>query len=215
MIDLTEENRIQVPTAGFDDAAYVFPSFSDLAADIVRLQKRKLLFTGSDVKDRTNEERQAFFDKHCIRTENLPARQGEDLVELSETEGWKAKVQAAAKIAAVSVFDEPESEIVAAEAFGDPVTVEVDALVGKVSFSFPAFDNPAMTEALKILMSDRIRRRGRRIQDRSFDVRQAFFSAACTGTNTGDLANVPANWMVAVARAFERAETLSDDDLGN
>lgn len=222
MISLTQENRIAVPTAGFDEAVYIFPSFKDMTDSILRLQRRKMLIQSGDVKDRTNPERIRLFDEHVKATENLPARNAEgDLVELSSMEGWKGKIPGPVKVAAAGVFDEGEGKILPAEAFGDPVRVEVSSPLGSVTFLFPSLDDPGMSKNLTFLMEDRIRQRGRRIQDRSLDVRLEFFKRTCQGyegvedNGASVLEYLPTNWIVAAVRAFERSEALSDDDLGN
>lgn len=224
MIALNEENRITVPTAGFEEAVFFFPSFADLKEPIVRLQKRKVVIAADDVQVRTNPERIRLFDQNVIRTEGLPARNGTDgqadLVELSDLPDWKGKVPAPSKIAATSAFDEGASQIIEPEAFGDPVRVEVDALFGKVVFLYPPFDDPDMTAALQFLMDDRVRRRGRRIQDRTLDIQIAFQKRVCKGIegvddDTWPIESYPACWTVAACRAFERSEALTGEELGN
>ena len=223
MVSLTEENRIAVPTGGIEDAEYIFPSFADLAEPIRRLLKRKIVVSGADVTDRTSEERIRFFDQNVVGTEKLPVRGPEgEVVEMSSSLDWKNRIPANAKIAAASVFDEPAvSDIQAADVFGDPTTVTVDAVVGIVTFDFPPLDDPEFGKALKALMSDRLRQRGRRIQDRTFEVRQEFFRKTVLGIGNVDVAKtkfvdqVPANWVGAACRVFERQEALSAADLGN
>lgn len=224
MIALKDENRITVPTAGFEEAVFVFPSLLDLRDAIVRLQKRKVVIAADDVQVRTNPERIRLFDQNVVSTDGIPARNGTDgtaaLVELSLTPDWKKKVPAPSKIAATSPFDEGTSEILEPEAFGDPVRVEVDAIFGKVVFLYPPFDDPKMAAALEFLMDDRVRRRGRRIQDRTLEIQVEFQRRVCQGIKGTDddtlpIESYPANWTVAACRAFERAEALTGEELGN
>jgi hypothetical protein len=198
---------------------------------IARLLKRKVVVQGTEVTDRTTEERTRLFDKFIARTENLPTRNGSaDVVEMSETDDWKKKIPTNAKLAATSPFDELTSaEIKPGEVFGDPVVVVVDVIFGKVEFVFGTMED--MADDLKTLMSDRIRQRGRRIQDRSLEVRIDFFRKNCVdvqgidepfarstapkgkGPKLVDL--VPLNWIASAVRPFERTEALTDDELGN
>lgn len=221
MLKLDEENRIAVPTGPIEDSVYVFPSFQDMKAATARLLKRKIVVSGTNVSNKMADERVRMFDTTVLRTEGLPARSGEEVVEMSILPDWTAKIPTNAKIAATSPFDElVAAEIDAAEVFGDPVFVTVDAIFGELRFEFPTMEE--MAPDLKFLMSDRIRQRGRRVQDRSNEVRMSFFRKTCRGVegvaipNGAILATVlPENWILSAVRPFERQEALSEDDLGN
>jgi len=224
MVSLKDKNRIMVPTGGIEDATYIFPSFGEMAKATERFLKRKVVIQGTEVSDRSTDEGIRLFDLHVTSTEGLPARNGEKkVVEMSTIADWVKRIPVPVKLAAASIFDELSSvEIQPTDVFGDPVVVECNAIVGKIGFEFQPMDD--MADELKTLMSDRIRQKGRRIQDRSLEVRKDFFRKTCNGvigfdvpkTPKSNLADVvPLNWIVSAVRVFERQEALSDADLGN
>lgn len=225
MIDLATENRITVPTGGIE-CQYIFPSFADLHEEIETFLKRRGEDTDRDILKPVTEERIRFFDRNATGTAGLPVQgpapaEGETrgVLELSETPNWKVRIPPQAKVAAAALFDllpDARVKIEATEFFGGPTVLMLDTGFGTVKFSFPPLDDRDFQQALKSLMTDRLRQSGTRLKDRTFEVRRKFFRA-CTdvmGYSESETGRVPPNHVATICRWFENQEALSESDLG-
>jgi len=224
-ISLTEEIRIIAAVGGLKDATFTFPPFAELQEDIRYLLENKVEVKGTKVHNRTVDLRIRFFDRKVQDAENIPIREGEELVELATRPGWKPQIPAPTKMAVTRPFDElADVFVLEPEALNDPAVVEVDTLFGEVRFFFPSLQDEGFRARLKAMMENRTRQRGRHVKDASHRERLKLFRETCTGVEGIDELDsgrenwqreVPENWAASSCAAFEEIEILAEDDLGN
>jgi len=221
-ISLTDKNRITAPVGGIREAVFILPSFMELRPAIRRLLEYKIEIRGTKIVNRTIDEQVRFFDENCEGAEKIPTQQDNGVVELASLDGWKGRIPPNTKMAVAAVFDESlDVEIEESEVFGGATVIRVDAGVGEVQFFYPSIDDPKFHKELKTLLSDRTRRRGRRVESQAHQTRMKFFQRTCQKVEgLDDLIEewkdqIPENWVAASCRAFEEAEGMSEEYLGN
>ena len=231
MIDLKDTNSIVVPH-GEVDVIVSYPSFADLKDGIAKMLKDRLTVSTKGVKDVSAGARMRFFQDYATAIDGLEMRTkpkagtkqahvGTVPLMVGAPDNWKNLVPPNIQAASAMPFDElGTAEIVESAIIGDPVKIEVDTLLGIVTFHFPDYGDEEFTKALKrFVMAERVKQRGRRFELTGQQLNAAFFEKWCTAAeglaNGTDRKELPLNWIVSGCRPFINQEALSPDDLGN
>jgi hypothetical protein len=94
-------------------------------------------------------------------------------------------------------------------------------------FIFPPYDDDKMRAAVRRLLDDRYKQRGKKVQNKAVQARRVFFDQTCTGCEGVEYKGkpiqeaLPDSWKTKipdnivssiVSAEFEERETLSDDE---
>lgn len=229
MVNISEPNIITVSGGGIGEAACEFKSFQELRPAIEELNRPAKLGAQENVIENRFDRMLEAFEGGCVRVQRRTGKPLKVLkdgtpVDLMSLDGWQQKLPPQIRTIAAGFMNGQmlESEILPSAILGEQSVVRVDTRVGVVRFVYPPMDDEKFQMALKRLMVDQTRVRGASVEDCSYQVRMRFFKNTCIevldvegieGDSWKD--DVPENWIIASCRAFERVESLGEEDLGN